>query len=124
VFFLTTARLSLKDQDSAFDVYDARVGGSEPAPVKPVECQGDACQAPVSAPEALTPGSLSFSGPGNLTPPPPVAVVKTAAQIRAEKLAKALKVCRKKKSRHKRLACEKQARKQYAAKKASRSTKR
>jgi hypothetical protein len=78
VFFLTTARLSVRDVDSAYDIYDARVGGGEPEPTKPVECQGDACQSPVGAPEDLTPGSLTFSGPGNPTPPPPV--VKTTTK--------------------------------------------
>jgi hypothetical protein len=120
VFFLTAEQLSSRDKDTTFDVYDARVGGEEHELEKPVECQGDACQAPVSAPEDITPGSLSFSGPGNLAPapPPPVMVKKkTAAQIKAEQLARALKVCHKKKDKHKRVVCEREARKRYTAKK-------
>jgi hypothetical protein len=46
-----------------------------------------------------------------VTPPPPTKV-KTAAGIRAEKLAKALKACHKKRGK-KRTECEKQARKRY-----------
>lgn len=69
VFFLTSAQLSKRDADTTPDVYDARVGGGEGEPVKPVECQGDACQSPVAAPEDATPGSLTFKGPGNLVTP-------------------------------------------------------
>jgi hypothetical protein len=68
VFFLTTAQLSHRDSDTAYSVYDARVGGGEAEPVAPVECQGDACQGFVEPPSDLTPGSLIFSGPGNLAP--------------------------------------------------------
>jgi hypothetical protein len=66
VFFLTNSRLSAKDLDSAGDVYDARVGGGEPQLVKPVECDGDACQPPATPPNDATPGSLTFSGAGNV----------------------------------------------------------
>ena len=79
---------------------------------------------PVQPPEAQTPGSLTFNGPGNLiaplvSPPPPVKG-NTAAQIRAEKLARALHTCKKKKVRAKRLTCERAARKKFGARQASR----
>jgi hypothetical protein len=80
VFFLTAARLSSKDVDTSFDIYDARVGGGELEPVPPPACEGDACQSPVGAPEDPTPASLTFSGPGNLVPaltPPPKVTKKT-----------------------------------------------
>jgi Tol biopolymer transport system component len=67
VFFLTASRLAPKDVDGAADVYDASVGGGEEEPVKPPPCEGDACQNPVQAPDDPTPGSLTFSGPGNPT---------------------------------------------------------
>jgi hypothetical protein len=66
VFFLTSAQLAHRDVDTAIDVYDARVGGGEPEPPPPPSCEGDACQTPVQAPNDPTPGSLTFSGPGNL----------------------------------------------------------
>ncbi|HEV7481650.1 MAG TPA: hypothetical protein VGO13_00970 [Solirubrobacterales bacterium] len=66
VFFLTASRLSAKDEDAAYDIYDARVGGGEPEVVKPVECSGDACQQPAVPPNDATPGSLTFNGAGNL----------------------------------------------------------
>jgi hypothetical protein len=56
-------------------------------------------------------------------PLPPAVKPKTAAELRAEKLAKALKVCGKDKSKKKRAACDKQARKKYGpAKKAKKAT--
>jgi hypothetical protein len=68
VFFLTTARLSVTDEDGELDVYDARVDG-EPARLAPrSECQGEACQPPAIPPLDPTPASAAFEGPGNLAP--------------------------------------------------------
>ena len=67
VFFTTSESLVSQDTDNAIDFYDARRGGGEPPPVSgPVECEGDSCQSPVTAPIDTTPGSLAFSGPGNV----------------------------------------------------------
>ena len=121
VFFGTHARLVPQDTDTLGDLYDARIcTASEPC-VKPppgetAQCEGDACQNPPPAPIDPTPSSLTFSGAGNLLSelaPPAAAVKKSAAQIKAEKLANALKACKKKPNK-KRAACEKQARKKYA----------
>lgn len=68
VFFLTAARLTGKDVDGAYDLYDARVGGGEPEPVKAVECNGDACQLPAVPPNHPTPGTLLLNGPENEHP--------------------------------------------------------
>jgi hypothetical protein len=122
VFFLTAAQLSKRDTDTSYDVYDARVGGGEVEPVKPVECQGDACQGFVEAPNDATPGSLIFSGPGNLKPLAQTPPKKTAAQLQAEKLTKTLKACKKDKSKRKRATCEKQARQKYGTSKAKKAT--
>ncbi|HEY3958933.1 MAG TPA: NHL repeat-containing protein [Solirubrobacteraceae bacterium] len=126
VFFLSPAQLAPQDVDTILDVYDARVGGGFPLPAPVPACEGDACQSMVAAPNDATPGSLAFHGPGNVKPPavaPPAkkTTKRTAAQIRVEKLAKALRLCRKKHS-HKRARCEKQARKKYGASRASRTT--
>jgi hypothetical protein len=64
------------------------------------------------------PASATFSGVGNTTPTATAAVrpkKKTAAEIKAEKLSKAVKQCRKDKAKKQRAACEKTARKQYGA---------
>jgi DNA-binding beta-propeller fold protein YncE len=66
VFFITASRLTGRDEDGALDIYDARVGGGEPEPVKPVECSGDACQQPAVPAAHPTPGTLLVNGPGNV----------------------------------------------------------
>jgi DNA-binding beta-propeller fold protein YncE len=71
VFFLTSARLSGLDTDSARDVYDAHVCTAEvpclPEPQPPAPaCSGDACQQPATSPNDATPGSLTFNGAGNV----------------------------------------------------------
>ncbi len=66
VFFYSPARLSVIDEDSELDVYDAREEG-QPARLEPsAECQGEACQPPASPPESQTPASATFQGPGNV----------------------------------------------------------
>ena len=56
-----------------------------------------------------------------MTPPGTGPKPKTAAQLRAEKLAKALKQCKKDHSKSKRQKCEKQARGKYAPVKKAKS---
>ncbi len=121
VFFLTASRLTSTDVDSAFDVYDAHVCSSSspcppPPPPSPPACEGDACQNPVAPPNDATPGSLSFHGPGNAVPAPAPVVKPTPPLTRAQKLARALKACKKDKPKKRRVACEKQARKKYGPK--------
>ena len=132
VFFLTASRLSPLDTDTAYDVYDAHTcSGAAPcfvASEAPPACSGEASCRPAPTPQPQifgAPASATFSGPGNLIPgpalqgtPPPAAQPKTAAQLRAEKLTRALKACKKKypHSKKRRAACEKAARKAYGAK--------
>jgi hypothetical protein len=66
VFFLTASRLVPRDEDSALDIYDASVGGDEPAVEEPKECSGEECQPPVGTTEHPTPGTAQLDGPGNL----------------------------------------------------------
>lgn len=68
-FIFTNSQLGPRDNDSAGDIYDARIGGGESAPPpRPVECNGDACSNPVPAPDDTTPGSSTYHGPGNEHP--------------------------------------------------------
>jgi hypothetical protein len=71
VFFTSRDRLVLKDKDGLIDLYDAREGGGIPAEseVSRGECQGEACQVPVSPPNDPTPGSSTFQGAGNVNEP-------------------------------------------------------
>jgi hypothetical protein len=128
VFIATADQLVPSDTDTRVDVYDVKIGGGFPVSVAPPVCDnGDSCKPPVSAqPGAFgAPSSATFSGLGNY-PPSPVATVtpkhKTAAEIKAEKLAKALRTCKKDKRKAKRKACESKARKQFGtAKQAKRA---
>lgn len=126
VFFETGDRLVPQDTDTQRDFYAARIGGGFPAPVSPVGCEGDACQGALRAPLALPgAGSATQAGGGNLAPPP-VAKPKPKPKslTRAQKLAKALKAC-KKKPKKKRRSCKAQARKRYgSAAKASKRNRR
>jgi hypothetical protein len=129
VFFLTGERLVPRDVDTALDVYDAHVCSAAvpcfSSTATPPACTtADICRsAPTPQPQIFgPPASATFSGQGNITPLAPKRVTSTRAQL----LAKALGSCRRKysKSRKRRAACERQARKRYAAKESRKSTKR
>jgi hypothetical protein len=132
VFFLSPARLSPADIDEALDVYDAHVcSGVSPcpagaAPVGPACPTVESCgTAPAQQqPEAFGPPAATaiLSGPGNVTPAP-VAVKPPKHETAKEKLAKALKVCRRKRDRRQRLLCERTERKRYAPKPATQTRK-
>jgi phosphodiesterase/alkaline phosphatase D-like protein len=138
VYFLTAATLLPQDEDSSYDVYDARVcgeSGCQPTPEKPPppcgnipECRGGSSGAPTFAPP---PG---FSGPGNTlhkvgTGETLPSKAKKPPLTRAQKLALALKSCRKlahktRAQKKKRAKCESVARKKYGPKKAAKHAKR
>jgi hypothetical protein len=125
-FFTTRERLVGKDVDTAVDIYDAHVcSGSSDCPSEakaPPACTtADACRAaPAPQPSIFgPPSSATFSGQGNAASPPSP-LTKTAAQLRAEKLKKALKACRKKRARSRRVACERKAHRRYGPVKSSR----
>ena len=134
VFFITAAQLLPQDTDTAFDIYDAREcsGASpcqSPSAAQPPPCATtNACRAaaaPQQAPVGPS-GSAAISGQGNIAPAaakPPSKPVKTSSKpiTRAQKLAKALKSCRKQHSKRRRKACEQHARKLYGAKAASKA---
>jgi hypothetical protein len=116
VFFFTRQSLVSQDQDSNVDIYDAHVEGGISAQNQssPVPCKHEetCLSTPGSSPVLGAPSSATFSGTENLTPPglgPP-----SPPLTRAQKLAKALKACRRK-PRKKRVACRRAARKRYAS---------
>jgi hypothetical protein len=127
VFFLTPAKLTVSDVDTALDVYDAHECTSV-SPCLPAEgavspaCDTEAsCKAaPASQPEIFGPsGSQTFSGPGNFAP-----AVKPAVKplTRAQLLTRALRSCRKDRLKRKRVACERVAKGRYGpVKKAKKS---
>lgn len=125
VFFMTAAQLVPADVDSAQDVYDAHeCTASSPCAAVSVEsqtvCEGESCQGPPPQLQDLTPGSLSFAGPGNQAPVTGgKTMVKTKTETSAQKLAKALTQCRRRdkgaKRKRQRVACEHSARAKYSA---------
>ena len=125
VFFLTTSQLVSQDFDNAYDIYDARecVPASRCValpPVSPPACtSGDSCKAAPSPQPAIfgSPASSTFSGAGNAIPPGAKRRAQPRALTGAQKLARALRACHKKRKRRLRAACERKARVHYAAKK-------
>jgi hypothetical protein len=134
VFFVTSAKLSPVEVEAGYSLYDARVcqgsGAEEPCPttssVEETHCSDEAtCKAPATPPPLYgAPASSTSSGSGNIAAAQSgVLASKTTAKAkpltRAQKLAAALKSCRKLKHKKQRAACEKQAQKRYGAKKES-----
>jgi hypothetical protein len=120
VFFLTSAPLVPKDEDTAFDVYDAHVCSSaapcsSEAVSSPPCTTADSCRAAPTPQSSIfgAPSSATFAGAGNLTPVSTPEVKQVKSTNRAQKLGEALKVCRAKKNKHKRIDCESRARKKY-----------
>jgi hypothetical protein len=128
VFFLTAGRLTSHDYDNAFDVYDAHeCSASSPcvaAPVSAPPCSsGDSCKpSPALQPPIFgAPPSATFTGAGNVTNSPGSSVVAGRSLTRAQKLARALRECRKRPER-KRAVCRSQARGRYGVKGARKAT--
>lgn len=124
VFFFTRQSLVGQDQDTNSDAYGAREGGGIAAqnPAAPASCSAEACRGALPSPPLF--GALSsstLSGPGNLTPPvaTPPAKPKGKSLTGAQKRAKALKACRRKRNKKLRHECEKKARKRYPSKSAA-----
>jgi hypothetical protein len=83
VFFFTGT--SLLPQDSGqIDVYDARIDGGFPQPPAPAaQCEGEACQSPVSPPAEPSYASQGYQGPGN-----PKAAKQKKAKQKSKKASK------------------------------------
>jgi hypothetical protein len=120
VFFLTSARLSSADFDSSADVYDAHeCSGVSPCvsvPVVPPAClTADACRAtPLLQPSIFgAPSSATFSGVGNVgSLSSSSRGGRSVAQMRAERLVRALRVCGRV-PRRRRALCVRRARRAY-----------
>jgi hypothetical protein len=105
VFFVTMQQLVGQDTDRQYDLYDARVDGGFPAPVSPVVCAGEGCRgAPSGASVLGVPGSVTFSGAGNLV----VSAALPAAG--APKAKKPKPRVKRRKQRHKRVKGKRRAR--------------
>jgi hypothetical protein len=122
VFFGTHARLVPQQTNSVGNIYDARICVAASPCIKPppggtAQCEGGSCQTPPAAPLFQTPATFTSESSGNILPPPaPSAQRPVKPLTRAQKLAKALKACRRDRNTHKRAACVKRARRRYGAK--------
>jgi hypothetical protein len=126
VFFTTSEPLVAQDDDQSSDLYDARSeGGIASQNETPASgCVGEACKPPVvGQPGEQPPASSGLSGTGNLTPSSAAVVVPRSKPLtRAQKLAKALRVCQGEPKR-KRAACVALAKRRYGANATTKKTK-
>jgi hypothetical protein len=121
MFMITRAQLVPQDREENFKVYDVSADGIHP--IAPPACSGSGCQGVPGAPPVFaTPSSVTFNGVGNFLPGHPVVRAKTKPPTRAQRLARALRACRAKRSGHRRAACEARARRSYGRSRASKST--
>ncbi len=121
VFFASAQKLLARDTESAYQIYDARVGGGFPEPPEPAapcesptECKGLAGLAPPFS----APGSTTFSGDGNVERPKAVSVPKakeTSAAKRRGRLRRALAKCvlRYRHKPRKRMTCKRRVRRRF-----------
>ncbi len=124
VFILTRGQLVSGDTDSLVDLYDVRAGGGFVQSQPQIGgCVGDECQGtPSSAPTFNT--ASGFAGLGNVAREEGKVggTSKPRALTRAQKLARALKACKRKPTKaHRR--CSAQARRRYGPHKAKHATK-
>lgn len=106
VFLRTATKLLPQDSDNVEDIYDVRVGGGlAEAGAGGVGCEGEACQglAP-GTPTFGTPSSASFAG-AESHPRAGSPAKKARRLTRAQKRARALRRCARKKGRHRRELC-------------------
>jgi hypothetical protein len=118
VYFTTRQLLVPAASGENEQLYDVRVDGGLPEE-KTTVCESSATPSPAFT----APGSAIFTGGENLAPPLPATPLaanpnpKSTPVTRAQKLAKALKVCKKEKNKKKkRTTCERRARKRYGDK--------
>lgn len=114
VFFTTREGLVPSDTDESYDVYDARVNGGVPHEAASSPCVAD-CRISAPPPVQLSPLTTTIGPSGNLIPTvglEPKPKPRTKLLTRAQKLAKALKVCSRK-AKQKRPKCVRQARRKY-----------
>ena len=132
VFLLTSAQLAGQGAETGFGVYDAHECTSaqpcyaEPVSQPPQCATASACNpSQTTQPAISAPASAGFSGPGSpsagvLAPRQEVLAEKVAVGAkpltRAQKLAAALKACRKNRSKAMRGKCEASARARYGTK--------
>jgi hypothetical protein len=128
VFFTHRGQLQSQGRPGGgAEVFDARANGG--FPVSSIGCTGTGCQSiPQGTTSFATPPSATFSGVGNFSPSSRTGAHNPPKLAPKQRLEKALKICKRKASRRKRVACGRRARKRYGSmkgkgKKAKRASK-
>jgi hypothetical protein len=131
VFVKTAVPMVASDVDGDGDVYDVRVDGGVPyAParvpcVSEEACLGSPAASPVltgSVESAVVSGGNIVEAPASVSPPVPSVKSPVRVLTRAQKLSRALGVCKKVRAKRSRVSCEKQARSRYRAKSKARKS--
>jgi hypothetical protein len=127
VYFFSTNQLLPQDSDTQADWYDAREGGGFAIPQTSPPCSAESCRQPIPfAPVLPLPGGSETTPGGDDVPPEGPKVLATPPPpkppTRAQKLAKALKTCRKLPKGGRRRSCERHAQKLYGARRAPQKT--
>jgi hypothetical protein len=65
VYFATTAKLVQSDDDTVFDIYDARMDGGFAASAAAAQCTGESCRAQASPPPTASSSATQLAGAGN-----------------------------------------------------------
>jgi hypothetical protein len=120
LFFVSRAQLTAQSNNGNRELYDARADGIVASAAS--ACSGTGCQGVPSAPPIFaTPSSVTFNGVGNFVATRNTQVKRKAKpSSRAQKLAAALRACKKKRGKP-RDRCESRAKHRYAAKPTAKS---
>ena len=114
VFLISASPLVASDKDTLYDMYNVRVGGGLDTQQEStaLACSGEGCRpAPTVGPAAASPASATLTGQANVVTEP-VRKPTTKPLTRKQKLARAMKLCRRKHGKARR-ACEQAAHKRY-----------
>jgi hypothetical protein len=115
-FFTTAEPLVAPAQNGQQALYDARTDGGFPEATTSPPCSGEACRGDFGAtPQLPAPASATQTGGDNVAPQPPSPTPHPPAPpSRAQRLAKALRMCRTQHNRKKpKRRCEGQAKRRY-----------
>ncbi len=107
--YMQTSESLLPGLDNASKLYDVRVDGGFPYAPSPRGCEAGRCR--TTAGEFAASGELTteaFAGPGDVKSP--ITRGSKRPRARARTLARALKACRRRKEKRRRVACERRAR--------------
>jgi ribosomal protein S27E len=118
--YIQTSESLLPGLDNASKLYDVRIDGGFPYTPPSHGCEAAQCELPAGESELVGgSGTEAFAGLGNVKSGA-ARLGRRSSAVRRERLAHALRFCRRDKSRRRRERCEQAARRRYAVKNAAR----